>query len=102
MIMNYQDPLLELMSQECVEASCLEEDPEEEDLMDSESANGGKETPSQVHIDPRTKNLKELPIQANFMGESKECATNSRCGLDPAVNAEYTRHLFKQCLVNES
>ena len=50
MIMNYQDPALELMSQECVEASR----PEEKDLLDSESANDTKETCAQVPLEQRT------------------------------------------------
>ena len=66
MIMNYQDPALELMSQECVGASPLEVSPEEKDLLGSESANSMKDTSAQVQLGPGTKNPKELPNKTSF------------------------------------
>ena len=48
--MNYQDPALELMSQECVGASPLEVNPEEKDSLDFELANSTKETSAQVQV----------------------------------------------------
>ena len=50
MIMNYQDPALELMSQECVGESPPDVNPEEKDSLDSESANSMEETPAQVQL----------------------------------------------------
>ena len=50
MIMNYQDPALALMSQECVGASPLEVDPEEKDSLDSGLVNSTRETSAQVQL----------------------------------------------------
>ena len=96
MIMNYQDPALELMSQECVGASPLDVNLEEKDLLDSESANSTKETPAQVQLSPGTKDPKELRNKTNLMGGSKECAINSRSPKNDVVSKGYTRCLFKQ------
>ena len=98
MSMNYQDPALELMSQECVGASPPDVNLEEKDLLDSKSANSTKETPAQVQLGPGTKNPKELPNKTNFTGGSKECAMNSRSPKNDVVSEGYTCRLFKQDL----
>ena len=96
MIMNYQDPALELMSQECVGASPPEANPEEKDSLDFEPANSTRETSAQVQLGPGTQNPKELPNKARFTGGSKECGKNSRSVKNDVVNEGYTRRMFKQ------
>ena len=102
MIMNYQDPALALMSQECVGASPPEVDPEEKDLLDSGLANSTRETSARVQLGPGTQNPKELPDKASFMGGSKQCTKNSRTDKNHVVNEGYTCHMFKQDLIDES
>ena len=96
MIMNYQDPALALMSQECVGASPPEVNPEEKDLLDSELANSARETSAQIQLGPGAQNPKELPNKASFMGGSKECVKNSRVTKNDVVNEGYRRGMFKQ------
>ena len=96
MIMNYQDPALALMSQECVGASPPEVNPEEKDLLDSELANSVRETSAQIQLGPGTQNPKELPNKASFMGGSKECVKNSRVTKNDVVNEGYRHGMFKQ------
>ena len=102
MIMNYQDPALALMSQECVGASPPEVDPEEKDSLDSGLVNSTRETSAQVQLGAGTQNPKELPNKASFMGGSKECMKNSRTDRNDVVNEGYTRCMFKQDLIDES
>ena len=92
MIMNYQDPALALMSQECV--SPPEVDPEEKDLLDSRLAN--------IQLGPGTQNPKDLPNKARFTGGSKECMKSSRTDKNDMVNGVYTCHMFKQDPIDES
>ena len=68
MIMNHQDPALELMSQECVEALPMDANLEEKDSLDSGSANSTKETSAQVQLGPGGRNTKELPNKTNLTG----------------------------------
>ena len=63
MILNYQDPTLALMSQECVGASLLEVNPEVKDLLDSGLANSMKETSAQVQLGQGTQNPKNSLIK---------------------------------------
>ena len=69
MIMNYLDPALALMSQECVGASTPppppppQVDPEEKDLLDSGLANSTRETSAQVQLGPGTQNPKNSLIK---------------------------------------
>ena len=102
MIMNYQDPALALMSQECVGASCPEVDPEEKDSLDSRLANSMRETSAQVQLGPGTQNPKELPNKARFTGGSKECMKSSRTDKNDMVNRGYTCRMFKQDPIDES
>ena len=102
MIMNYQDPALALMSQECVGASPLEVDPEEKDSLDSRLVNSTRETSAQVQLGRGTQTPKELPNKASSTGGSKECTKNSRTDKNDVVNEGYTHCMFKQDLINES
>ena len=102
MIMNYQDPALALMSQECVGASPPEVNPEEKDLLDSELANSTMETSAQVQLGLGSQNPKELTNKASFTGGSKECAKNSRVAKNDVVNKGYTCGMFKQDPINGS
>ena len=96
MIMNYQDPALALMSQECVGASPLEVNPEEKDSLHSGLANSTRETSAQVQLGLGTQNPKDLPNKASFMGGSKECMKNSITDKNDVVNEGYTCCMFKQ------
>ena len=96
MIMNSQDPALELMSQECVGASPPEVNPEEKDSIAFELANSRKETSAQVQLDPGTQIQKNSLTKLAFMGGSKEFAKNSRSAKNDVVNEGYTRRMFKQ------
>ena len=96
MIMNYQDPALALMSQECVGASPPEVNPEEKDSLDSELANSTRETSAQAQLGLGTQNPKELPNKASFTGGSKECEKTSRVTKNDVVNEGYPLGMFKQ------
>ena len=88
MIMNYQDPALALMSQECVGASPPEVDLEEKDLPGSGLANSTRETSAQVQLGPGTQNPKELPNKDSVTGGSKECMKKSRADKNDMVNKD--------------
>ena len=98
MIMNHQDPALELMSQECVGALPTDANLEEKDLLDLGSANSTKETSAQVQLSPGGRNTKELPNKTNLMGGSRECAVNSRRPTNDVASKGCTRCQFKQDL----
>ena len=51
-----------------------------------------KVTPALVQLSPGGGNTKELPDKTNFMGESKECAVNSRRPKDDMASKGCTRH----------
>ena len=101
-IMNYQDPALALMSQECVGASPPEVNPEEKDSLDSELVNSMRETSAQAQLGPGTQNPKELPNKASFTGGSKECEKNSRVTKNDVVNEGYLLGMFKQDPIDRS
>ena len=102
LIMNYQDPALALMSQECVGASPPEVNPDEEDSRQFELANSTKETSARVQLGAGTQNPKELPNKGTFTGGSKECAKTSRIAKNDVVNIGYTHCMFKQDLIDGS
>ena len=91
MIMNYWDWALELVSQECVGASPDNANQEEKDLQDLGSGNNTRVTPALVQLSPGGENTKELPDKADFTGESKECAVNSRRPKNNVASKGYTR-----------
>ena len=63
----------------------------EKDAQDLGSGNNTRVTPALVQLSPRGENTKELPDKADFMGESKECAANSRRPKDDMAGKGYTR-----------
>ena len=91
--MNHQDCGLELVSQECVGASPGNANQEEEDWQDPELGNNVMMTPVPVQLSPggEKEKTKELPHKANFMGENKECAVNSRRPQNDVASKGYTR-----------
>ena len=91
-IMNHRDWALELVSQECVAASPVNANQEEKDWQDPGLGNNVMVTPARVQLGPGGENAKELPDKANFTGESKECAGNSRRPRNDVANKGYTRH----------
>ena len=91
MIMNHQDWALELVSQECVGASPDDANQEEKDLQDPGSGNNTRVTPALVWLSPGGENAKEPQDKADFTGESKECAVNSRRPKNDVASKGYTR-----------
>ena len=49
-------------------------------------------TPAPVQLGPGGEKAKELPDKADFMGENKECAVNSRRPKTNVASKGYTRH----------
>ena len=90
--MNHWDWALELVSQECVGASPNNAIQEEKDLQDPGLGNNTMVTPAQVQLGPGGEKAKELPDKADLMGESKECAVNSRRPKNDVASKGYTRH----------
>ena len=90
MIMNHWDWALELVSQECVGASPDNANQEENDMQDPGSGNNARVTPAPVQLGPGGKHAKEPQDKADFTGESKECAVNSRRPKNDVASKEYT------------
>ena len=80
------------MSQECVEASPDNVNQEEKDLRDLGSGNNARVAPAPIQLSPCAENAKEPQDKANFAGESKECAVNSRRPKDNVASKGYTIH----------
>ena len=61
-------------------------------MQDLGSGNNTRVTPALVQLSPGGENAKELPDKADFMGESKECAVNSRRPKTNVASKGYTCH----------
>ena len=90
-IMNHWDWALELVSQESFGASPNNTNQEEKDSQAPGLGNNAMVTPAPVQLGPGGENAKELPDKANFTGESKECAVNSRRPNNDMASKGYTR-----------
>ena len=80
-----------MVSQECVAASPNDTNQEEKDSQDPGLGNNTRVTPALVQLGPGGENAKELPDKADFTGESKECAVNSRRPKNNVASKGYTR-----------
>ena len=78
------------MSQECVGASPGNANQEEEDSQGLGLGNNVMVTPAPVQLGPGGEKAKELPDKANFTGENKECAANSRRPKNDMASKGYT------------
>ena len=90
MIMNNRYWALELVSQECVGASPNNTNLGEKYVQDPGSGNNRRVTPALAQLSPGGENAKELPDKADFMGESKERAVNSRRPKTDMASKRYT------------
>ena len=63
---------------------------EEEDWQDLGLGNNAIVTPAPVQLSPGGERAKELPDKANFTGENKECAVNSRRPENDVASKGYT------------
>ena len=87
--MSHRDWALEL---ECVGASPDNANQEEKDSQDLGLGNNTMVTPAQVQLSPGGEKAKELPDKADFTGESKECAVNSKRPKTDVASKGYTSH----------
>ena len=75
----------------CVGASPSNVNQEEEDWQGLGLGNCVMVTPAPVQLGPGGEKAKELPDKADFMGENKECAVNSRRPKNDVASKGYTR-----------
>ena len=69
---------------------------EQKDLQDLGLGDNTMVTPAPVQLGPGGEKAKELPDKANFMGESKECAENSRRPKNDVASNGYTCRQARQ------